>query len=309
MRGGGYTHGTNEYIISLDTVCSISFDEVVTMENIYRAWNDFIRGKRGRSDVNVFAVGLIDNLVLLHDDLREQKYVHGTYESYMICDPKKRIIHKASVRDRVVHRLLYNALYPYFNKRFVYDSFSCRTGKGTHKARGRFRRFVNEVSVNYTKQCFVPKFDIRKCFESVDRQILKQLLRKYIQDNSLFLLCESVVDSFASGLPLGNLTSQLFINIYLHELDLYMKQELKVHRYVRYADDIMLVHQSKEELTKMFTWINCFLKKMLHLDTHKVEILSIYGGVDVLGEVLFPQYARLRRSTERRMKKRGINDL
>jgi retron-type reverse transcriptase len=202
---------------------ALTFADVVTKENLYRAWNDFMRGKRKREDVNEFASRLADNLYELYHDLTRGNYSHGSYEEYMICDPKKRIIHKASVRDRIVHRLIYNALYQYFDARFIFDSFSCRKRKGTHKARARFRHFANQVSKNYTKQCYVLKFDIKKCFASIDTDILKDILTTHISDEKLRGLVCAIIDSFSPGLPLGNLTSQLFINIYLHELDRYIK--------------------------------------------------------------------------------------
>ena len=278
----------------------------MTFENIFIAWCDFVRGKRKRCDVNEFALHLADNLHQLMRDLECGKYMHGPYEEYVICDPKKRFIHKAGVRDRVVHRLVYNALYGYFDKRYIYDSYSCRLGKGTHKAYERFRHFVNKVSKNYTKPCYVLKFDIRKCFESIDTSLLKEILTKHISDMKLLDLVFVIVDSFPKGLPLGNLTSQLFVNLYLHELDFYVKQTLRSKYYLRYADDIVLVSDDKGELESTFKKFDIFLKEKLCLTTHKKVIKSIYSGVDVLGLVFFAKYERLRRSTQRRAKKRSL---
>jgi retron-type reverse transcriptase len=299
---GGSVHCIHEYTTLLRTKCGVTFNDVVTKENIYQAWNDFIRGKRKRPDVNTFAFRLADNIDGLSEDLTQGTYTHGAYDEYTIYDPKKRVIHKASVLDRVVHRLVYNALYPYFDKRFLDDSYSCRVGKGTHKARDRFRTFANRVSHNHTKPCHILKFDIKKCFESVNQNILKELLHQHITDNALSRLLEIVIDSFGKGLPLGNLTSQLFINIYLHELDHFVKRTLKVHHYIRYADDVVIVFDKKEELESIYLILEYFLKEKLHLTTHKKVVTSVYSGVDVLGEVFFASYKRLRRSTEKRIK-------
>lgn len=304
MRGGGRPHGNNEYSITLRKKFELSFDELVTKENLYRAWNDFVRSKRKRVDVNNFSILLADNLFELHDDLLSGKYQHGAYEEYMVCDPKKRIIHKASVRDRVVHRLVYNALYSYFDSKFFYDSYSCRVGKGTHKARARFRDFVNQASANYTKPCYILKFDIKKCFASVDQGILKQILQVHINDDKVFDLLANVVDSFPVGLPLGNLTSQLFINIYLHELDYHIKQTLGVKYYLRYADDIVIVGRCEEDLRSSMVSIRTFLENTLRLQVHKIIVCSVYSGVDVVGEVFFPTYTTLRQSTVRRARDR-----
>lgn len=284
--------------------CSIQYHDVVTFENILIAWNNFVSGKRKREDVNEFALHLVDNLLTLFEELKNGMYLHGSYEEYVICDPKKRLIHKASVKDRVVHRLLYNALYNYFDKRYIYDSYSCRIGKSTHKAQARFRCFVNVVSSNYTKQCYILKFDIKKCFESIGTEILKTILAWHIKDDRLKNLIFIVIDSFPKGLPLGNLTSQLFINIYLHELDWYCKQTLKCTHYLRYADDIIVVSDDKEYLEKLYQNIAFFVSNELHLVTHKKVISSIYSGIDILGLVFFQKYERLRRSTERRQKRR-----
>jgi retron-type reverse transcriptase len=302
LRGGGRPHGNEEYNISLCKKYVVSFAEVVAKENLYKAWNDFLRGKRKRADVNEFAVRLADNLDELHRDLIDGTYIHGSYVEYMVCDPKKRIIHKASVRDRVMHRLLYNALYPYFDTRFIYDSYSCRNKKGTHKTRQRFRQFANQVSENYTKTCYVLKFDIKKCFASIDLELLRVIFSAHMDDERLCQLAFCIIDSFEQGLPLGNLTSQLFINIYLHELDRYIKQALGVRYYLRYADDVVIVDSFPEALHTLMGEIEIFIKRSLHLQVHKIQIKSIYTGVDVVGEVFFPEYSILRRRTIRRAK-------
>jgi retron-type reverse transcriptase len=284
--------------------CNTQYDDVVTFENLLKAWNDFVCGKRKREDVNEFAQHLSDNLFDVLFELKNERYVHGQYDEYIICDPKKRIIHKANVKDRVVHRLIYNALYSYFDRRYIYDSYSCRIGKGTHKAQARFRGFVNIISKNYTKQCYVLKFDIKKCFASIDTEVLKNILAQHIEDDRLKNLIYIIIDSFEDGLPLGNLTSQLFINIYLHELDWYVKQIIKCKCYIRYADDIVIVSHDKEELQKIYVHLQLFLRQELCLTTHKKIISSIYSGVDILGSVFFAKYERLRRSTEKRKKLR-----
>ena len=309
MLRGGCIHSNFEYSIPIRTQCEVIFSDVVAKENLYHAWNDFIRGKRKRHDVSIFAARLADNLDTLHHELISDTYTHGSYEEYVICDPKKRIIHKASVRDRIVHRLLYNALYSYFDRRFIHDSYSCRIGKGTHKARAQFRIYANTVSQNYTKPCFILKFDIKKCFESIDQGVLRHLLSAYIEDKNILNLIVSIIDSFTKGLPLGNLTSQLFINIYLHELDYVVKQKINVTYYIRYADDVVVLSDDRQELVLIFWHVNLFLKQTLKLIVHKISISSLYGGVDMLGEVFFPKYKRLRRSTERRMRRRDCEGL
>jgi retron-type reverse transcriptase len=300
LRGGGEIHSKN---------CTIRYEDIVTFENLLEAWGDFVNGKRKREDINVFAQHLSDNLFDILNELKSDSYTHGVYEEYVICDPKKRIIHKASVKDRVVHRLIYNSLYSYFDKRYIRDSYSCRIGKGTHKAQKRFSYFVNMVSKNYTKPCYILKFDIKKCFASIDTEILKKILDWHIKNVRLKNIVYKVIDSFEDGLPLGNLTSQLFINIYLHELDWYVKQTLKCKYYLRYADDIIIISHSKEELETTYNDLQLFLKQGLHLTTHKKVISSIYSGIDILGSVFFANYERLRRSTLHLRQRRELASL
>ncbi|OHA83790.1 MAG: hypothetical protein A2937_01825 [Candidatus Yonathbacteria bacterium RIFCSPLOWO2_01_FULL_47_33b] len=301
IRGGGGHKG--KYTIQ-NVPNARSFEEIISYENLLRAWEDFIKGKRGRRDVDMFARTLSDNLWQLHFDLKNSTYAHGGYHEYTICDPKKRTIHKASVRDRVVHRLVYNALYRYFDKRFIHDSHSSRKGKGTHRARDRFRLFAQKVSKNYTKQCFVLKFDIQKCFASIDQTTLLEILKKHIADDEVYDIVAIIIGSFKCGLPLGNLTSQLFINVYLHELDWFCKHTIRAKYYLRYADDVVIVSDDEDELDVAYRIIADFLLSKLYLTTHKKSVATIYQGVDVLGVIFFPRYGILRRRTRVRMRVR-----
>lgn len=296
--GGGSHRGK---YTTRSTKTTPSFEEIISYENLLYAWEDFIKGKRKRKDINIFAYSLSDNLWQLYFDIKNSTYAHGLYDEYTICDPKKRIIHKASVRDRVVHRLVYNALYHYFDRRFIYDSYSSRRGKGTHRARDRFKYFAQKVSKNYTKQCFVLKFDIQKCFASINQGTLLLLLKRNITDDRVYHIVKIIIESFGCGLPLGNLTSQLFINVYLHEIDLFCKQKLRIKNYLRYADDIVIVSDDRYELEVAYENISVFLKEGLSLATHKKIVTTVYRGIDVLGVIFFPQYGVLRKRTRMRM--------
>lgn len=165
-----------------------SYIDIISLENILLAWKEFKKGKTQKKDVQIFERNLMENLLALHSDLKDKIYKHGGYKAFKINDPKPRDIHKANVRDRVIHHLIYQALYPYFDKKFIHDSYSCRLGKGTHKALIRFQHFVRKVSQNNTQQCFVLKCDIRKFFASIDQNILKQILAKHIQDEYVLSL-------------------------------------------------------------------------------------------------------------------------
>lgn len=289
-----------------------NYDNIITIEKLLKAWQEFLRDKKDRKDVILFQAKLMDNIFNLHDDFKNKTYKHSEYNAFNISDPKPRIIHKATVRDRLLHHLIYQELYEYFDGKFIHDSYSCRIGKGTHKAINRFRDFSLKVSKNNTKTCFVLKCDIRKFFANIDHQILKKILEKHIQDENVIWLLSQVIDSFSSkpnfevGLPLGNLTSQLLVNIYMNEFDQFMKRELRVRYYIRYADDFVILHKDKKYLEELLPKISNFLEKELKLQLHpnKVYIKTITSGVDFLGWINFPNHRVLRTSTKRRMLKR-----
>lgn len=144
-----------------------------------------MRGKRKRKDVAEFSMKFVDRAVQLHEDLIGKNYLHGGYQAFKISDPKPRDIHKATVRDRLVHHAIYRILYPYFDRQFIFDSYSCRDNKGTHKAINRFQQFGRKVSKNNTLTAWVLKCDIRKFFASIDHQILKGILAQHIQDKNI----------------------------------------------------------------------------------------------------------------------------
>ena len=289
-------------------LCHI-FNNIISVENLLISWQEFLRGKRKRKDVAEYSLHFMDNILALHRDLSEKTYRHGFYHAFKINDPKPRDINKANVRDRLVHYAIYRILYPYFDRKFIFDSYSCRIGKGTHKAINRFRSFGYKVSKNNTETCYVLKCDIRKFFASIDHKILKNILTKYIGDPDVLWLLNKVIGSFKTtgkidvGLPLGNLTSQLLVNIYMNEFDHFIKRELKVKYYIRYADDFVIFSRDKKYLENLILRISEFLeinlKLLLHSD--KVFIKTLNSGVDFLGWVHFSNHRVLRTMTKKRM--------
>ena len=296
------------------------YDDIIIIEKLLKAWQEFLRDKKDRKDVILFQAKLMDNIFDLHYDLKNKTYMHGGYIAFNISDPKPRIIHKATVRDRLLHHLIYQELYKYFDSKFIHDSYSCRLEKGTHKSINRFRDFYRRVSKNNTRTCFVLKCDIRKFFANIDHKVLKEILARYIKDENVILLFSRVIDSFSfnpiglaygvKGLPLGNLTSQLLVNIYMNEFDQFVKRELKVKYYIRYADDFVILSEDKKYLENMLIKISNFLEKKLKLNLHpdKVYIKTIASGVDFLGWVQFSHHRVLRTSTKRRMLKKLENN-
>ena len=231
---------------------TISYQEIISLENLFSAWQEFLPGKKKKRDVQEFRVRLTDNILQLHKALANFTYVHGPYKAFNISDPRPRNIHKAMVRDRVLHHAIYRKLYPFFDRIFIADSYSCRIGKGAYKAIKRFGKFGLQVSKNNTKTVWILKCDIKKFFASIDHKILLGILSSYIPDQNILWLLKKIILTFPTphqvrsrlcsgirnldscfaylpqaggndigrapthenkGLPLGNLTSQLFCNV------------------------------------------------------------------------------------------------
>lgn len=284
------------------------YHHIISLENLLEAWKEFVRGKRSRKDVQEFERNLMANIISLHNDLVAKTYIHSAYQAFKIADPKPRDIHKAIVRDRLLHHALHRKLSPFFNKTFIADSNSCQNGKGTHRALNRFRKFINIVSENNTQTVWVLKCDIKKFFANIDQTILLEIVAQYIPDKDIAWLISVIVKSFHSGvpgigLPLGNLTSQLLVNIYMNEFDQYMKHRLKAEYYLRYADDFAVLSQSRSYLESILPAMHIFLGERLRLTMHpnKISIQTAASGVDFLGWVHFPDHRVLRTTTKKRM--------
>lgn len=289
---------------------SVTFDEVASVENLCEAWQEFIRGKRKKKDVQEFILRLGDHIADLHQDLMRDNYVHGEYLHFQINDPKPRNIHKATVRDRLLHHAIHRKFYPFFARLFVSDSFSCQADKGLHLALNRFDSLARKVSKNNSQACWILKCDIRKFFASIDHGILIDILGDRITNPRLLSLLEGVIRSFEAGagrgIPLGNLTSQLFANIYMNEFDQFVKHNLRMKYYARYADDFVFLSPNRSELLKCLPEIAAFLAGFLALSLHpnKVFIQTLASGVDFLGWIHFPNCRVPRTKTRIRMKRR-----
>ena len=286
-----------------------NFELIISIDNLLCAWREFVKSKRNKRDVQEFELHLMDNLIELHNELADHSYCHDSYHHFKICDPKPRDIHKASVRDRLLHHAIHRQLYPYFNKKFVADSFSCRMNKGTHKAMDRFKSLAYKVSKNHTRTCWVLKCDIRKFFASIDHAILKKILARNISNQDTLWLLNNVVESFSTegkvdtGLPLGNLTSQLLVNIYMNEFDQFVKRTLKIKHYIRYSDDFVILLDDRESLVSLIEPIKEFLESNLALTLHsdKLFLKTLTSGIDFLGWVHFSDHRVLRTNTKKRM--------
>lgn len=288
------------------------FERIVVPENLFAAWEAFRADKQNKRDVVQFQWHLEPELFRLQRELVSGRYRHGAYTSFYISDPKQRHIHKAMVRDRVLHHAVFSVLNPIFEPTFIPASFSCRVGKGTHKAVDYLARMIRSVSRNGTQQCFVLKCDVEKFFASVDHGILIGLLQRRINDEWAMTLLREIVGSFRSdrstlfepkGLPIGNLTSQLFANIYMNEFDQFMKRVLRVPYYARYTDDFVMVGRAEAELRALLPLVAGFLHDRLSLTLHpkKIFLRKLGQGVDFIGYVVFPHHRLVRTRTRQRM--------
>lgn len=255
----------------------------------------------------MFEFSLEDELFALEEELLSHRYLPHAYESFFVYDPKRRHIHKASVRDRVVHQALYRILAPLFEPSFIFDSFSSQKGKGTHTGVKRLERGARKITRNWKKGAYMLKCDIQKFFDSIDQRLLFAFIKRKVSDQETLQLIAIILHSFEKspgrGLPLGNVTSQLFANVYLNILDQYVKHSLKVKFYFRYCDDFVFFDEKKEVLEKVFSVLSEFLAKELILTIHpqKVVLQKINYGIDFLGYVVLPHYRVLRTKTKKRI--------
>ncbi len=301
------------------------FEQIISLENLLSAWNRFKCGKRRNEDVQLFERHLEDNLFRLNYELKTGIYKHRPYQMFQIFDPKHRIIHKAEVRDRVMHHAIYRVLEPIFEPSFIFDSYSCRVGKGTHKAVSRLETFTRKVSQNGTRTCWALKCDIRKFFNNIDHEILLKQIEKKISDKKTLQLVKGIISSFPNvdnflkrerereiiGIPIGNLTSQLFANIYMNSLDHFAKEVLDAKYYLRYTDDFIFLHEDRNVLENFLPRIKLFLKVELNLELHpgKIQFRKLNHGIDFLGYIVFPKFVLLRDKTRNRMMKKLQSDM
>lgn len=283
---------------------------------MFLAWDEFKRDKGQKADIALFEQNLEQNIFALARELRDKIYRHGPYAQFFINDPKRRSIHKSIVCDRVLHHGVFRVLYWVFDPTFVPTSFSCRLGRGTHEGVNWLGQTLRAVSQNHTRTAYTLKCDVKKFFDSVDHRVLLSLLAKKIKDPDLMWLFEEIIGSYSTpaltrerereskiGLPIGNLTSQLFANIYLNEFDQFIKHELKVKHYARYTDDFVIIADNPDYLQNLLPPIKNLLANQLalHLHPDKVEIRKYHHGIDFLGYVSLPHYRLLRERTKKRL--------
>lgn len=279
------------------------FSQIVEFENLHRAYLGARKCKRYRSSILKFGYRLEENLLALRRELIHKTYKHGGYREFVVSDSKKRTIKAAPFRDRVAHHALCNIIEPILDKGFIYDSYACRKEKGTHAAIRRLEYFIKSLGMT---KIYCLKCDISKYFDNVDHAILLEILRRKIPDEDISWLLREIIASNPKGIPIGNLTSQLFANVYLNELDHFVKRELHEKCYIRYMDDFLILGLDKKCLQEDKGKIRIFLRDRLKLEMHpkKAEISPIDCGVDFLGCIVRDGRRFLRKSTVKRFMKK-----
>lgn len=265
------------------------FEKIYSFENLYRAHLRARCGKRYQAEVIAFESCLSENLVCLSESIRNKTYRVSDYYSFKIYDPKERDIHALHYRDRVVqHCICDEVLEPILDKKLIYDNCACRKGKGTHFSMNRLTGFMRDLYKHHGTHGYFLKIDIKKYFNNIDHDILKQILCRKIYDTDVLELLYHIIDSYEftpnKGLPLGNQTSQWFAILYLDKIDRFIKEELHIRYYTRYMDDMVLLHHDKTYLRYCRDEIQWKLQNDRLLETNeKTKIFPVQNGVNYLG--------------------------
>ena len=287
------------------------FEQIYQFENLYSAYLKARKNKRYNCDVLEFTANLEENLIALQNQLIYQTYQTSRYHEFYVHDPKTRLVMALPFKDRVIHHALCNIIEPIFEARFISDSYACRVGKGTHAGADRVTEFLRSAQRHWPK-VYCLKGDIKQYFPSINHGILKRIIRKKITCPKTLWLLDEIIDSSAdpdalnpSGIPIGNLTSQLFANVYMNEFDHYIKEDLTARYYVRYMDDFIILNGDKKQLWAVLEEVQDFLESCLGLQLNgKTGIFPIKQGVDFLGYRIWPTHRLLRKSSIRRMKRK-----
>ncbi len=273
------------------------FERIVTFDNLYAAARKAFRGdKKYTPRAAAFYFHLERELLTLEQELLAGSYRPLPYHTFLIYEPKQRFISASDFRDRVVHHAICNYLEPLLDTGLIFDSYACRVGKGGHAAVKRAQSFARRFG-------YVLKCDIRKYFETIDHERLKQMLTRKLKDRRLLELLALIIDHAVpeytpgKGLPIGALTSQLFANLYLSELDHYLKERLQIKGYLRYMDDFLTFGRTKAELREILPCIREFVTNRLLVDLKEEAILltPVSQGIPFLGFRIFPGLVRLDR--------------
>lgn len=273
---------------------------IIDIENVYEAYKHARKGKGWQNTVKRFEAKLETNLAKIQASLIGKTFTTSPYTEKIIHEPKTRTIYRLPFDpDRIVQHAIMNIVEPIWGRLFISDSYACRVGKGIHAGSRKTMEFIRQNR-------FCLKMDISKFYPSVDHDILFEIIQRKIKCRDTLWLTQNILYSFPGGknIPIGNYTSQWFGNLYLNELDQYLKQHERVKSYIRYCDDFCIFSNDKERLNDLTHKIETFLTEKLQLSLSKCDLFPVKRGVDFLGYRHFPKYILIRKSTVKRVKKR-----
>jgi hypothetical protein len=272
------------------------FEQIISIENLQLA-NKIAKKKKSRQSIK-YQINLEQNLLKLQQSLRDENYTTSEYNNFTIYEPKQRIVSALKYEDRIVHNAIINVIGTIFIKNFISQTFSCIKGRGILKGLNTLKHYLkDEKNTKYSL-----KLDVKKFYPNVSHHVLKQQLRTKFKDEKLLRLLDNTVDSFPQGVPLGNLTSQYFGNFYLSKFDHWLKEVKKVKYYLRYSDDIVILHSDKQYLHDLRKEIQKYLKDNLKLELSKYQVFPVKArGIDYLGYVTYHSHCKIRKSIKLRM--------
>lgn len=312
---------------------NVTLEDIADLDNLYDAFRNAQRGKRFRPDILDFAADPTEKLIEIQNELLWETYEPGPYFEHFLFIPKFRIIHSQTFNDRVVPWGVYQLINPFYDRAFIFDSYACRPGKGVDRARARLQYWQRQIkNMDPVKiggrpgqrpgEWALIKMDVSKFFYRIDHEVLIRILQERIVDDRVIRLMEKVVDRtnvpfglpegatpedcelcdwlYDRGLAIGNLFSQMFANIYMDKLDQYVKHELHIHMYERYADDMIAIVPSKSEAWTDLKCISDFLNNELHLSLNKKTMIQpATRPVEFCGAIVSPSCIRVRKSSRR----------
>ncbi len=288
------------------------FKLITSDENIYKAYKQTQKSSgKYKKEAMIFALNETYNLNKLQKSLRDETYEFGGYTRFKVYEPKERIIDAPTYIDKIVQIAINNVLKEIYYPSFIYDSYSCIDGKGTHACALRIQKFLKQAKWKYGEEAYIVKIDIKKFFYSIDRDIFKNLLPKKIKCDKTLNLIYKITDSANAiaplGLPLGNTLSQIGANIYMNEVDQYAKRNLRIKYYARYADDIFAIVENKDKATRTREQITNFIKEELHLNVNlsKTKIFPINQGINGVGFKIHTTHILLRNDSKKRIKRKA----
>lgn len=288
------------------------FDEIVDEENMHEAYRQTQKGKaKYKNDAMRFRQNETYNLKKLKESLVNGSYSFGGYEEFWVYEPKERLIHAPSYKDKIVQIAVNNVLKKVLYPKFIHDSYACIDNKGTHKCVDKIQKNLRQAKWKFGDSAYIVRVDIKKFFYTIDRNILKNIMCKKIKCSKTLKLLFEIIDSAdlisERGMPLGNTLSQISANLYLNELDQYCKRVLGVKYYVRYADDITAIVRTKAEAVRLLSQMEEFLQEKLALNVNdkKSKVFPLAQGINTVGFKIHPTHKLLRDDSKKKVKRKA----